>query len=438
MVICKAIDCKKCACFGLEIGKAQFCKQHKTNEMYDVINKKCIKCKKKRPNFGLKDGKATHCGYCKEKNMCDINHKKCVKCKKTQPTFGLEDGKATHCKDCKEKNMYDVLNDKCIKCNIKQPTFGLEDGKATHCGDCKEKDMFDVINNKCIKCNIKQPIFGLEDGKATHCGDCKEKNMFDVKNHKCIKCNEKRPTFGLEIDIATHCGDCREKNMFDVINKKCIKCNIKQPTFGLIEDYPTHCINCKEINMDNVKDKKCNSNYLEKEKAFLCLIRGNPKYNGYCTHCFANLFPDDPLTKQIRIKSKELQVKDYINENFEGFIHDIPLWTGNCDCSHRRRIDHRKLIGNTLLCIETDENQHKYYDNDDEEIRYDDLMMLHGGKFIYIRFNPDKYTEKGKNKNPQIKTRLTALQKEIEKQVNRIENEENENLLEIVYMYYDN
>ena len=116
----------------------------------------------------------------------------------------------------------------------------------------------------------------------------------------------------------------------------------------------------------------------------------------------------------------------------------MPLWTGNCDCSHRRRIDHRKLFGNTLLCIETDENQHKGYDKDDEEIRYDDLYMLHSGKFIFIRFNPDKFKDKnGKSINPMMYTRLPILKEEIEKQIKRIENEENKELLEIIKLYYD-
>ena len=75
----------------------------------------------------------------------------------------------------------------------------------------------------------------------------------------------------------------------------------------------------------------------------------------------------------------------------------------------------------------------------DEETRYDDLMMAYSGKWIYIRFNPDKYKSiKGKNKNPEISTRLTALKQEIEKQIERIKNEENTELIERIYMYYDN
>jgi hypothetical protein len=52
-------------------------------------------------------------------------------------------------------------------------------------------------------------------------------------------------------------------------------------------------------------------------------------------------------------------VRNIINKNFDGFIHDTPLYTDNCDCTHRRRIDHRKLIGNTILAIETDEFGHR-------------------------------------------------------------------------------
>jgi hypothetical protein len=86
------------------------------------------------------------------------------------------------------------------------------------------------------------------------------------------------------------------------------------------------------------------------------------------------MFPDDPRTKSINSKSKELVVKQFLSENYNDFIHDTVLETIHCDCSHRRRIDFRMLIDNTLLCIEVDENQHSSYTND--AIRYDDLMMI--------------------------------------------------------------
>jgi hypothetical protein len=111
-------------------------------------------------------------------------------------------------------------------------------------------------------------------------------------------------------------------------------------------------------------------------------------------------------------------------------VHDKPLYTGNCDCTHRRRIDHRKLIGNTILAIETDEFGHRRYDPKDEEIRYDDLYMIHSGKWIFIRFNPDDNISK-----VDIDDKIYVLIDKIKKCISRIQNEENLELLEIYKLY---
>ncbi len=156
---------------------------------------------------------------------------------------------------------------------------------------------------------------------------------------------------------------------------------------------------------------------------------GWSKYDGYCATCFKIVFPEDERSKIVYRHTKEIRVRNEINSYFDGFIHDKPLYTGNCDCTHRRRIDHRKLIGNTILAIETDEFGHSSYDPLDEEIRYDDLYMIHSGKWIFIRFNPD-------GGNVDLEDKLEDLIREIEEQIRRIENEENEGLFEIVKLYY--
>jgi len=69
-------------------------------------------------------------------------------------------------------------------------------------------------------------------------------------------------------------------------------------------------------------------------------------------------------------------------------------------CSTKRRIDLRKLINNTMLCLEVDGHQHKYYVTSDENNRYDELFMDFSGKYIFIRYSPDKYIDKyNKSKN---------------------------------------
>ena len=157
---------------------------------------------------------------------------------------------------------------------------------------------------------------------------------------------------------------------------------------------------------------------------------GSIKYDGYCATCFKNIFPNDDRSKVAYSHTKEIMVRNLINEKFEGFIHDHPLYTGNCDCTHRRRIDHRKLIGNTILAIETDEFGHRGYDKRDEEIRYDDVYMIHSGKWIFIRFNPDSNVSK-----VDIEDKLDTLIETMKECISRIENEENEELIEIIKLY---
>ena len=156
---------------------------------------------------------------------------------------------------------------------------------------------------------------------------------------------------------------------------------------------------------------------------------GSSAYDGYCATCFKRLFSSDPRSTVIYEHTKEIRVRNTINDHFEGFIHDRPLYTGNCNCSHRRSIDHRKLIGATLLCVETDEHAHRGYDKRDEEIRYDDLYMVHSGKWIFIRFNPD-------GKGVDMVDKLERLVEEIQIQIDRIENDKNKELLEIVKLFY--
>ena len=122
-----------------------------------------------------------------------------------------------------------------------------------------------------------------------------------------------------------------------------------------------------------------------------CRTLGNRKLNGFCSHCFVNLFPEDPRALTVRKKSKEIQVMTHIFSKYDGFKNDKPFYVdleGGC-CATKRRIDLRKLINNTMLCIEVDENQHKNYIKQNEQNRYDDLFMDFSGKYIFIRYNPD-------------------------------------------------
>ena len=268
-----------------------------------------------------------------------------------------------------------------------------------------------------LNCDPTKCFKHKEDNMKLSCGLC--------------KCGKNYPNFNIEGLNAKFCSECKTNEMIDVKHKKCF-CGKAQPIYNFKDLKAEYCASCKSGSMVNLKENTC--------KADNCQTTGNRNYKGYCISCFQHLFPLDPLTFQIRCKTKEIAVRDFINTKFEGFNHDKTLWykESACDCTTKRRIDHRKLINGTLLCIETDENQHKSYSKADEEARYHDLFMAYGGKFVFIRFNPDKYKDKnGKSSNPMLFNRLIVLEEEINKQIVRIENDENDDLLEVIELYYD-
>jgi hypothetical protein len=84
-----------------------------------------------------------------------------------------------------------------------------------------------------------------------------------------------------------------------------------------------------------------------------------------------------------------------------------------------------------MLAIETDEFGHRSYDQADEEIRYDDLYMVHSGKWVFVRFNPDG------GKGVDLDDMIDVLLREVEDQMERIEADENQDLVEIVKLYFD-
>ena len=378
-------------------------------------------------SFGLNKIIGTkYCSKHKEEGMINLLCKLCA-CGKVRPTYNYEGESANFCKECKEDDMINV-NDILCNCGKSRPTFNLPGLKSEYCAKCKREGMINVKNIPCKCGKSTRPNFNFEGLTPEYCSKCKLPDMIDVTHKKCI-CNNVQPSFNFEGLNPEYCAKCKKEGMIQIRKRKCVMCTFGQGNYNYFGCKAEYCVNCKKDGMINIANKCKNS---------ICYSSGNIKYNYYCTHCFTNLFPNEPMASEIRIKSKENYVRDFLKENFDGFIHDTILWTGNCDCSHRRRIDFRKLIGNTLLCIEVDEYQHKRYKDKDEEIRYDDLFMIHGGKFMFIRFNPDNYThQNGTKVNPYMKKRMDDLYNEIIKQTNRITNEQNNELLEIIHLFYD-
>ena len=121
----------------------------------------------------------------------------------------------------------------------------------------------------------------------------------------------------------------------------------------------------------------------------------------------------------------ESLVREAIDTAFDGFIHNKTL-PGETD----RRIDHRLLIGNTILAIETDEFAHQYYGETKENTRYQEFLTETSYKFIFVRFNCDTNRESG-NAKTDLKHKIRVLLHTITIQMSRIRNGQNIQRLEI-------
>jgi hypothetical protein len=251
----------------------------------------------------------------------------------------------------------------------------------------------------------------------------------------CEYCHKRCASFAFAGERRRRCGLHQLEGMINIYAAQCV-CGKRVPSMAFEGQPPTHCTECKEKGMVCVSNKPCASN----DRGIPCPVSGNSKYDMYCTHCFQHLFPTDPRAVTIRTHEKELAVVKYLARFpwFEGFVHDKSFHVdleGGC-CATKRRIDLRKLIGNTLLCLEIDENQHKYRLPTYERDRYNDLFMDFSGKYIFVRYNPDPYRVGDDKVDPDFATRMSELVVLMQAQIARIEAEAND-FFEIQHLFYD-
>ena len=411
-IFCGVLDCPNKASYAKTYGKAEYCKKHGLELGYKPQGNICH-CGKSRPNFGLEGGKAEYCSKCRKDGMVDLKHKKCeFKGCKTQPVYGYEGGKSQFCLGHKEDGMVNIHSKKCEFKGCKtEPCFGYIDGVVRFCRGHILDGMVDLRNKICSALGCRtRPVFGLEDGKPLVCKDHKLPNHRNVVHPKCsFEGCDTQPSYGFE-GKREFCCFHKLKGMIDGVNKLCEFENCEtRCVFGFADEEAKFCWLHKEDGMVDRKSRMCLS----------CspYHRGNIKYDGYCTECFTENFPDDPRAKLVYKNFYELMVRDYLTVILPGikFLHNQALFTRRDVCDYYRRVDLLCLYLNTYFIIEIDERQHKdrpsYYDS----MRYYEIKsQLDNNKFIFIRFNPDNYisTDGIKMKTP-IEERLSRLSQEV-------------------------
>ena len=356
---CRVVDCKiKYALFNLPGEKQGICcAKHKDDDMIDVFHKKCISenCEKK-PSYNIEgEEKPLYCNTHKLTNMIDIISPRCIYdgCIKIPSYNYLGLKQRLYCVEHKLENMIDIKHPKCKEEGCKKiPNFNYDNEiKAIYCSEHKLENMIDIINKTCIfnRCKTR-PSYNYEGFKNyIYCSKHKLDGMINIKHsEKCIydECIS-IPNFNYENELkAIYCSKHKLDNMIDIKHPKCIfeGCNIQI---------------------------------------------SNPKYQGYCTRCFMYTFPNEPVARNYKIKEKH--VTDFVNIHFEEYVesYDKKIQGG---CSKRRPDIFIDLFTHTII-IEIDEDNHNNYDIICENKRIMELFEdLANRPIVFIRFNPDKYT----------------------------------------------
>lgn len=467
---CTVKYCKKIPEFNYaEFNKGLYCEQHQENRMVNVVYRSCQhleeKCKYDALyNFPHKEY-GIFCVLHRKEGMIIIGHRLCrfvyengAMCS-VSPSYNYpgQNGN-THCKNHKKEGMITIYRKQCSEkdCNERAAYNFFNKETYLYCKTHKKDGMInlDHKNDVCKytgeQCLKRGHFNNPGEIKGIYCKEHRSKGMEYISSMKClgenngIKC-KKRPIFNKKGEYkGIYCDDHKLEGMINVVDKTCRHVENGErcrtiPTYNYKgERKAEYCKQHKDNDMMlNVKDKKCKSDF--------CGIIANKKYDYYCCHCFTNLFPKDPRTFTAMKASKELEVKKYLHENGYEFIHNKPIYTG--DCISRRRIDlYERVDDDHILCIEIDEKQHIYYDIKDEENRYNELYPLtKDGKnpvLIFIRYNPDSYIDSnGKRKIVKFKTRMKYLTGLIERICHDIKytNEYNVNngLIHIHKLYYN-
>ena len=385
------VACTKRPTYGL-VGtkKGIYCKKHKEPEMIDVTNLNCAEdgCTK-QPCFNLPGLKALYCGSHIKPGMVDVKNQQCLEdgCP-LQPAYGFKGKKPTYCTSHKKDGMIDLKNIYCQKCDT-IASYGITAGKPKYCADHKKPGMIHV---RAVLCSeegcTKQATYGDKGGKISHCSTHASPDMVDLHHDKCEHHEGCRlnPSFGYSGEKARFCAAHLLDGMVNVVSKNCeVKNCTKRAYYNYQDLNPCFCRRHMKPDMINVTSPCCK----------LCPTQvRNDKYEGYCLRCFIYTFPDVKISRHYRIK--ERHVHDFLEKHYiTKFTYNKAIDGG---CSMKQPDWFFECLTHSVI-VECDENQHETYQTTCEIQRINDLYTDLGDRsIVFIRFNPDEYTDKDGNK----------------------------------------
>ena len=424
---CEHEGCDSRPSFNIKGGKGRFCAVHKTTEMVDVSNKRCEHegCDSV-PNYNIKGGKGRFCSQHKTAEMIDVKHKRCEHegCDFI-PSFDIKGGKGRFCLAHKTAEMVDVRSKKCEYegCDSLTPSFDIKGSKkGRFCLAHKTAEMVDVRSKKCEHegCDF-QPVFNIKGIKTGRfCASHKSPEMVDVISKKCEHegC-ETTASYGNPGNKKSHCFPHRQKGMIRRPNAKCCHSKCKEMAIWGTNWVPKHC------ELHRTSDDK---NLVERPCANCGLVYVLDDSNK-CEYCNPESFEISRLAKQNALMSH----LDYLG--LVGESTDKKIDNGICGAERPDRVYD---LGDKILVLECDENQHQYRACLCEQTRMVNIGQQFGGVPVYfIRFNPDDYSPENDRKPPEDIKKRYKLLGDLICDIKNNRHSMPRNFVSAIYLYYD-
>jgi hypothetical protein len=268
----------------------------------------------------------------------------------------------------------------------KVASFGDEvERKRLRCGPHATDKMVNLCAQRCKDPGgcTKAANFNKKGLKAKFCSDHAKPGMENVNASKCdFKGCKKEASFGDKNEKKrVRCGPHAEPGMVCLASKKCdFKGCEERALYNKKGLPPEYCKTHQLDGMVNVVSPRCKNELCD---TIVC----NDKYKGFCLRCYVDKFPNKPLSRNY--KNKEDEVSKFIKSEYPElkWVTDRTIAGG----FSRLRPDLLLDLGYQLVIIEIDEHQHVGYSCENNRLKQ--LSQDAGRPIVFIRFNPDQYTD---------------------------------------------
>jgi hypothetical protein len=352
---------------------------------------------------------------------------------------------ACQCVDCGTGVcIHKKIKSMCVECG--SSGICIHKKHKSRCVECKGASIcpHSKRRSRCIECNggsicIHKQIKGrcAECGGADLCIHKKRKDhCTECAESECICEHKKR---------KSRCADCQGTEICSHGNSKycCVKCDSNNICEH--KKLKNQCVECDGIHVCEHKKRRSSCIICTPESGcqhcnHVSII--GSRWKPYCFRCYCVLNPDVKIPRQFKLK--EHYVMDALKAHYKDTLTMAFDKTIEGGCS-KKRPDLFIDFGSHCLIIEVDENRHANYACEQKRMisLYEDLGFR---KVIFLRFNPDGYTEQsikhispfGYTPTGMIKINTEEMSRRIEILITKLEEcrEEPEDILTTLYLFY--